>query len=353
MRTINKILEVLKKVLPIFFYILLILSIFLLSYSIFKNSGKEEKDRYHIFKDNNKFGIKKSFIFPFDYILTDQIKVKAKYDSIVSFHPFYIVKDDGKKGVIRKNGDTLMSIIYENISVDSFTEDTIVFNISISACGYDCYSAETAYEDDCFKSVSFIGLGHNSMLHAGIGHKFNIASDSIEIDFLTIVSDSIEDLSADSIVYASDLIPIYHTWHSFPFFVYKNGKYDIYEGFHSTLYNTEFDDIIIDCDGNFQVCKNNKWGVLNPYDLETNIPPVYDSINVNLELPSNMVICFDKNGSVIRDVFTGDTINYFFLEPSYGFVGAKDTARRKWGFLKYDSGELISDFEYDSVLGTG
>lgn len=320
-----------KSILNEIFACLIVAFVIITSVSIGINLSVDEKERYNIFKENNTFGISKSKIFPFNYLFPDRITLTAKYDSINSgSYPFFIVFVNGKCGVINKEGEELIPVIHDHITESSLSKAGGEFRICNDLkCGkIESYLLGFDYEGDYFKAV-YLNR-----------YKFKV-----KLNFTEII------LEDGKKIYAKEVLPL-NNYNSGSFFFIYDGIYRLYDFEQHIILpgsNNVFDKISYGCTGQTYVYKDKKWGVLNTKDLNVNIEPVYEKIEGCYELPANFAVCINNCDTVLRDIYTGDTINYCFSEPTFNLLGVKDTMINKWCFMDYKEGINITGFIYDSI----
>ena len=272
----------------------------------------ENKDKFYlIYEKDNKYGI----------IEDESVIVNNEYDNIEydNLNQLFIVKKNGKYGIIKLNGETLISCLYDEIDIEGIyvyafkNDEQTIFN-----------TLGEKIEDQKYKSV------------------YNVENTNYKITINDENKYGVLDENNNSII-SNNYFYIGYLENNYFVVSSQNGKNGIVDNKGNIILDTKYDTIE----------KIENTNLIDTIETSTNTITLFNSEMKELTKMSNSNIFIDKN--YIR-IYSNKEQKYFnpqgeeksnkeILMQNKIFSDVKDG---KWGFVD-SNGNVIVDYIYDDV----
>ena len=272
----------------------------------------EDKDKFYlIYEKDNKYGV----------IEDENTIINNEYDNIEydNLNQLFIVKKDGKYGIVKLNGETLISCLYDEIDIEGIyiyalkNEEQTIFNTS-----------GEKIEDQKYKSV------------------YNVENTNYKITINDENKYGVLDENNNSII-SNNYFYIGYLGNNYFVVSGQNGKNGIIDNKGDVILDTKYDTIE----------KIEDTNLIDAVEINTNTITLFNNEMKELNKMSNANIFVEKN--YIR-IYSNKEQKYFnsngeeksnkeILSQNKIFSDVKDG---KWGFVD-SNGNVIVDYIYDDV----
>lgn len=272
----------------------------------------EDKDKFYlIYEKDNKYGV----------IEDENTIINNEYDNIEydNLNQLFIVKKDGKYGIVKLNGETLISCLYDEIDIEGIyiyalkNEEQTIFNTS-----------GEKIEDQKYKSV------------------YNVENTNYKITINDENKYGVLDENNNSII-SNNYFYIGYLGNNYFVVSGQNGKNGIIDNKGDVILDTKYDTIE----------KIEDTNLIDAVEINTNTITLFNNEMKELNKMSNANIFVEKN--YIR-IYSNKEQKYFnskgeeksnkeILSQNKIFSDVKDG---KWGFVD-SNGKVIVDYIYDDV----
>lgn len=272
----------------------------------------EDKDKFYlIYEKDNKYGV----------IEDENTIINNEYDNIEydNLNQLFIVKKDGKYGIVKLNGETLISCLYDEIDIEGIyiyalkNEEQTIFNTS-----------GEKIEDQKYKSV------------------YNVENTNYKITINDENKYGVLDENNNSII-SNNYFYIGYLGNNYFVVSGQNGKNGIIDNKGDVILDTKYDTIE----------KIEDTNLIDAVEINTNTITLFNNEMKELNKMSNANIFVEKN--YIR-IYSNKEQKYFnsngeeksnkeILLQNKIFSDVKDG---KWGFVD-SNGNVIVDYIYDEV----
>lgn len=272
----------------------------------------EDKDKFYlIYEKDNKYGV----------IEDENTIINNEYDNIEydNLNQLFIVKKDGKYGIVKLNGETLISCLYDEIDIEGIyiyalkNEEQTIFNTS-----------GEKIEDQKYKSV------------------YNVENTNYKITINDENKYGVLDENNNSII-SNNYFYIGYLGNNYFVVSGQNGKNGIIDNKGDVILDTKYDTIE----------KIEDTNLIDAVEINTNTITLFNNEMKELNKMSNANIFVEKN--YIR-IYSNKEQKYFnsngeeksnkeILSQNKIFSDVKDG---KWGFVD-SNGNVIVDYIYDEV----
>ena len=272
----------------------------------------EDKDKFYlIYEKDNKYGV----------IEDENTIINNEYDNIEydNLNQLFIVKKDGKYGIVKLNGETLISCLYDEIDIEGIyiyalkNEEQTIFNTS-----------GEKIEDQKYKSV------------------YNVENTNYKITINDENKYGVLDENNNSII-SNNYFYIGYLGNNYFVVSRQNGKNGIIDNKGDVILDTKYDTIE----------KIEDTNLIDAVEINTNTITLFNNEMKELNKMSNANIFVEKN--YIR-IYSNKEQKYFnsngeeksnkeILSQNKIFSDVKDG---KWGFVD-SNGNVIVDYIYDEV----
>ena len=272
----------------------------------------EDKDKFYlIYEKYNKYGV----------IEDENTIINNEYDNIEydNLNQLFIVKKDGKYGIVKLNGETLISCLYDEIDIEGIyiyalkNEEQTIFNTS-----------GEKIEDQKYKSV------------------YNVENTNYKITINDENKYGVLDENNNSII-SNNYFYIGYLGNNYFVVSGQNGKNGIIDNKGDVILDTKYDTIE----------KIEDTNLIDAVEINTNTITLFNNEMKELNKMSNANIFVEKN--YIR-IYSNKEQKYFnsngeeksnkeILSQNKIFSDVKDG---KWGFVD-SNGNVIVDYIYDEV----
>ena len=272
----------------------------------------EDKDKFYlIYEKDNKYGV----------IEDENTIINNEYDNIEydNLNQLFIVKKDGKYGIVKLNGETLISCLYDEIDIEGIyiyalkNEEQTIFNTS-----------GEKIEDQKYKSV------------------YNVENTNYKITINDENKYGVLDENNNSII-SNNYFYIGYLGNNYFVVSGQNGKNGIIDNKGDVILDTKYDTIE----------KIEDTNLIDAVEINTNTITLFNNEMKELNKMSNASIFVEKN--YIR-IYSNKEQKYFnsngeeksnkeILSQNKIFSDVKDG---KWGFVD-SNGNVIVDYIYDEV----
>ena len=272
----------------------------------------EDKDKFYlIYEKDNKYGV----IEDGNTILNNEYD-NIEYDNL---NQLFIVKKDGKYGIVKLNGETLISCLYDEMDIEGIyiyalkNEEQTIFNTS-----------GEKIEDQKYKSV------------------YNVENTNYKITINDENKYGVLDENNNSII-SNNYFYIGYLGNNYFVVSGQNGKNGIIDNKGNVILDTKYDTIE----------KIEDTNLIDAVEINTNTITLFNNEMKELNKMSNANIFVEKN--YIR-IYSNKEQKYFnsngeeksnkeILSQNKIFSDVKDG---KWGFVD-SNGNVIVDYIYDDV----
>lgn len=272
----------------------------------------EDKDKFYlIYEKDNKYGV----IEDGNTILNNEYD-NIEYDNL---NQLFIVKKDGKYGIVKLNGETLISCLYDEMDIEGIyiyalkNEEQTIFNTS-----------GEKIEDPKYKSV------------------YNVENTNYKITINDENKYGVLDENNNSII-SNNYFYIGYLGNNYFVVSGQNGKNGIIDNKGNVILDTKYDTIE----------KIEDTNLIDAVEINTNTITLFNNEMKELNKMSNANIFVEKN--YIR-IYSNKEQKYFnsngeeksnkeILSQNKIFSDVKDG---KWGFVD-SNGNVIVDYIYDDV----
>ena len=272
----------------------------------------EDKDKFYlIYEKDNKYGV----------IEDGNTIINNEYDNIEydNLNQLFIVKKDGKYGIVKLNGETLISCLYDEMDIEGIyiyalkNEEQTIFNTS-----------GEKIEDQKYKSV------------------YNVENTNYKITINDENKYGVLDENNNSII-SNNYFYIGYLGNNYFVVSGQNGKNGIIDNKGNVILDTKYDTIE----------KIEDTNLIDAVEINTNTITLFNNEMKELNKMSNANIFVEKN--YIR-IYSNKEQKYFnsngeeksnkeILSQNKIFSDVKDG---KWGFVD-SNGNVIVDYIYDDV----
>ena len=272
----------------------------------------EDKDKFYlIYEKDNKYGV----------IEDGNTIINNEYDNIEydNLNQLFIVKKDGKYGIVKLNGETLISCLYDEMDIEGIyiyalkNEEQTIFNTS-----------GEKIEDQKYKSV------------------YNVENTNYKITINDENKYGVLDENNNSII-SNNYFYIGYLGNNYFVVSGQNGKNGIIDNKGDVILDTKYDTIE----------KIEDTNLIDAVEINTNTITLFNNEMKELNKMSNANIFVEKN--YIR-IYSNKEQKYFnsngeeksnkeILSQNKIFSDVKDG---KWGFVD-SNGNVIVDYIYDEV----
>lgn len=272
----------------------------------------EDKDKFYlIYEKDNKYGV----------IEDGNTIINNEYDNIEydNLNQLFIVKKDGKYGIVKLNGETLISCLYDEMDIEGIyiyalkNEEQTIFNTS-----------GEKIEDQKYKSV------------------YNVENTNYKITINDENKYGVLDENNKSII-SNNYFYIGYLGNNYFVVSGQNGKNGIIDNKGNVILDTKYDTIE----------KIEDTNLIDAVEINTNTITLFNNEMKELNKMSNANIFVEKN--YIR-IYSNKEQKYFnsngeeksnkeILSQNKIFSDVKDG---KWGFVD-SNGNVIVDYIYDDV----
>lgn len=272
----------------------------------------EDKDKFYlIYEKDNKYGV----------IEDENTIINNEYDNIEydNLNQLFIVKKDGKYGIVKLNGETLISCLYDEIDIEGIyiyalkNEEQTIFNTS-----------GEKIEDQKYKSV------------------YNVENTNYKITINDENKYGVLDENNNSII-SNNYFYIGYLGNNYFVVSGQNGKNGIIDNKGDVILDTKYDTIE----------KIEDTNLIDAVEINTNTITLFNNEMKELNKMSNANIFVEKN--YIR-IYSNKEQKYFnsngeeksnkeILSQNKIFSDVKDG---KWGFVDSNR-NVIVDYIYDDV----